>query len=52
MWVLNVMSQSGKESGLTGYIERLNNTFRQCILRLVRKTLSFSRKLENHIAAI
>ena len=41
-----------KDSGLTSYIERLNNTFRQRISRLVRKTLSFSRKLENHIAAI
>ena len=42
----------GKESGLTSYIERLNNTFRQSVSRLVRKTLSFSKKLENHIAAI
>ena len=42
----------GKDSGLTSYIERLNNTFRQRISRLVRKTLSFSKKLENHIAAI
>jgi insertion element IS1 protein InsB len=32
----------GKESGLTSYIERLNNTLRQRIARLVRKTLSFS----------
>ena len=42
----------GKETGLTSYIERLNNTLRQRISRLVRKTLSFSKKLENHIAAI
>jgi insertion element IS1 protein InsB len=42
----------GKESGLTSYIERLNNTLRQRIARLVRKTLSFSKKLENHIGAI
>lgn len=42
----------GKDSGLTSYIERLNNTLRQRISRLVRKTLSFSKKLENHIAAI
>lgn len=42
----------GKESGLTSYIERLNNTLRQRISRLVRKTLSFSKKLENHIGAI
>ncbi|WP_445242493.1 IS1 family transposase [Microcoleus vaginatus] len=42
----------GKETGLTNYIERLNNTLRQRISRLVRKTLSFSKKLENHIGAI
>ena len=41
-----------KESGLTSYIERLNNTLRQRVSRLVRKTLSFSKKLENHIGAI
>jgi insertion element IS1 protein InsB len=41
-----------KESGLTSYIERLNNTLRQRISRLVRKTLSFSKKLENHQGAI
>jgi len=42
----------GKETGLTSYIERLNNTLRQRVSRLVRKTLSFSKKLENHIGAI
>jgi IS1 family transposase len=42
----------GKESGLTSYIERLNNTMRQRVSRLVRKTLSFSKKLENRIGAI
>lgn len=36
----------------TVHIERLNNTLRQRIARLVRKTLSFSKKLENHIGAI
>jgi len=35
-----------KNTGLTNHIERLNNTFRQRISRLVRKTLS------NHIDAI
>jgi IS1 family transposase len=35
----------GKESGKTSHIERLNNTLRQRISRLVRKTLSFSKKL-------
>ena len=42
----------GKETGLTAYIERLNNTLRQRIYRLVRKTLYFSKKLENHLGAI
>lgn len=41
-----------KDSGLTSHIERLNNTLRQRISRLVRRTLSFSKKLENHIGAI
>lgn len=40
------------ETGLTSYIGRFNNTLRQRISRLVRKTLSFSKKLDNHIAAI
>ncbi|MEH2004362.1 IS1 family transposase, partial [Nostoc sp.] len=31
---------------------RFNNTMRQRISRLVRKTLSFSKKLDNHIGAI
>ncbi|MDJ0724909.1 MAG: IS1 family transposase [Prochloraceae cyanobacterium] len=42
----------GKETGLTSYIERFNNTLRQRVSRLVRETLSFSKKLENHIGAI
>lgn len=42
----------GKETGKTSYIERFNNTLRQRVSRLVRKTLSFSKKLENHIGAI
>jgi IS1 family transposase len=42
----------GKESGLTSYVERFNNTARQRISRLVRKTLSFSKKLQNHIGAL
>lgn len=41
-----------KDSGQTSYIERFNNTMRQRVDRLVRKTLSFSKKLKNHIAAI
>lgn len=42
----------GKDSGLTAYIERFNCTLRQRASRLVRKTLSFSKSLENHIGAI
>ena len=42
----------GKETGKTGYIERFNCTMRQRISRLVRKTLSFSKKIANHIGAI
>ena len=41
-----------KGSGRTSYIERFNNTLRQRVSRLVRKTLSFSKKVENHIGAI
>ena len=42
----------GKDSGKTNHIERFNNTLRQRVSRLVRKTLSFSKKLENQIGAI
>ncbi len=39
----------GKETGKTCYIERFNNTLRQRVGRLVRKTLSFSKKLSNSL---
>jgi insertion element IS1 protein InsB len=42
----------GKESGQTNHIERLNNTLRQRISRLVRQSLSFSKNVDNHIGAI
>lgn len=42
----------GKETGKTNHIERLNLTFRQRISRLVRETLSFSKKIVNHIGAV
>lgn len=42
----------GKETGKTSYIERFNCTMRQRVSRLVRKTLSFSKKLDNHVGAI
>ncbi|WP_445302082.1 IS1 family transposase [Microcoleus sp. K5-D4] len=41
-----------KDSGFTSYIERFNCTIGQRVSRLVRKSLAFSKKLENHIAAI
>jgi IS1 family transposase/DNA-directed RNA polymerase subunit RPC12/RpoP len=42
----------GKETALTCMVERFNNTLRQRVARLVRKTLSFSKKLDNHVGAI
>lgn len=41
-----------KETGKTNKIERFNATLRQRVSRLVKKTLSFSKKLKNHIGAI
>jgi IS1 family transposase/transposase-like protein len=41
-----------KASRKTNHIERLNCTLRQRVSRLVRATLSFSKKLDNHIGAI
>ncbi len=41
-----------KKSGKTNLIERFNCTRRQRVSRLVRKTLSFSKKMDNHIGAI
>ena len=36
----------------SNHVERVTNTLRQRIGRLVRKTLAFSKKLANHIGAI
>ncbi|MGI9294596.1 MAG: IS1 family transposase [Pseudomonadales bacterium] len=41
-----------KKARKTNHIERFNNTLRQRLSRLVRDTLSFSKKLANHIGAI
>ena len=41
-----------KQKKETNHIERLNNTIRQRVSRLVRFTLSFSKTLTNHIGAI
>lgn len=42
----------GKEMGLTAHVERFFGTLRQRCARFVRKTLSFSRKVENHVGAL
>ena len=44
--------QVGKGEAGTQHVGRFNNTLRQRVGRLVGKTLSFSKKLENHISAI
>jgi insertion element IS1 protein InsB len=36
----------------TNHLERFNNTLRQRVSRLVRETVSCSKKLSNHIGAI
>jgi insertion element IS1 protein InsB len=41
-----------KHARKTNHIERFNNTLRQRLSRLVRETLSFSKKLPHHIGAI
>ena len=42
----------GKESGKTNHVERWNNTLRQRLGRFVRKTLSFSKCEEMHLACL
>src|SRR3954464_14627183 len=41
-----------KLARLTNHVERFNCTLRQRVSRLVRSTLSFSKKLSHHIGAI
>src|SRR5215470_17608183 len=41
-----------KHARKTNHIERFNNTLRQRMSRLVRETLSFSKKVEHPIGAI
>jgi insertion element IS1 protein InsB len=43
---------AGKEAGLTNHVERFWCTVRQRCARFVRRTLSFSKCLENHIDAL
>ncbi len=42
----------GIRSGQTAHVERLNNTLRQRLARLVRQTLSFSKSLVMHEACL
>jgi insertion element IS1 protein InsB len=41
-----------KKARKTNHVERFNNTLRQRVSRLVRESLSFSKKLANHVGAI
>ena len=41
-----------KKKGQTNHLERFNNTLRQRCSRLVRKALSFSKNIENHVDGI
>jgi insertion element IS1 protein InsB len=41
-----------KHARKTNHIERFNNTLRERVSRLVRSTLAFSKKVDNHIGAI
>lgn len=43
---------AGKDAGLTNHVERFWLTARQRCARFVRKTLSFSKCLENHLGAL
>jgi insertion element IS1 protein InsB len=42
----------GKGSGRTNTVERFNNTLRQRVGRLVRKTLSFSKSVQMHLLCL
>jgi insertion element IS1 protein InsB len=43
---------AGKDAGLTNHVERFWCTLRQRCGRFVRKTLSFSKCVENHVGAL
>ena len=43
---------AGKEEGLTNHVERFWNTLRQRCSRVVRRTLSFSKCVRNHVGAL
>jgi insertion element IS1 protein InsB len=43
---------AGKEAGLTNHVERFWCTVRQRCARFVRRTLSFSKCVENHVGTL
>ena len=43
---------AGKDAGLTNHVERFRCTLRQRCGRFARKTLSFSKCVENHVGAL
>ncbi|MDB9494651.1 IS1 family transposase, partial [Spirulina major CS-329] len=47
-----IHQSTAKEEGETNHIERFNNTLRQRCSRLVKKGLSYSKKVFNHEGAI
>ena len=47
-----IPAAAGKDAGLTNHVERFWCTLRQMCSRFVRKTLSFSKCVENHIGAL
>jgi IS1 family transposase len=49
---INQHRAHGKDAGFTNHIERLNLTIRSRCSRLVRKSISFSKSLINHIGSI
>jgi insertion element IS1 protein InsB len=49
---IHLINAITKEARKTNHIGRFNNTLRQRVSRLVRETLSFSKKRANHIGAI
>jgi insertion element IS1 protein InsB len=48
VWPCKQHEMVGKESGQTNHIERFNNTIRQRLGRLTRKSLSFSKSDQHH----